>query len=316
MPLALLTLLLAHQGQPVPRQPYLRYTTQDAYNRTVTYYLSEGDKSLPLAVYIQGSGHASLFIQAQNRIAPNSGHATIRDALDGKTRLLIVEKPGVNFLDTGATPIDEPALKTFRQEHSLERWTEAVKASIKAAKAETSSTKLLVIGHSEGGRVAAKLAHDLPEVTHVAILAGGGPTHLYDLARLARAGSFYNHVSPDPLTRESRLIEDAKAVMADPTSTEKLFLGHPYLKWSTWMQASVLDLLKESKAKVFIGHGEEDRAMDVTSSDMLYAELTVRGKDVVYARIPEADHSFKHSKEPNCDGWLEIMQRIRDWFQA
>lgn len=314
MPLALISLLLAQQGQPVPQQPYLRYTTQDACNRTVTYYLSEGDKSLPLAVYIQGSGHSSLFIQRQNRIAPNSGHATIRDALDGKARLLIVEKPGVNFLDTGATPIDDPALKTFRQEHSLERWTEALKASIKAAKAEVNTAKLLVIGHSEGGLVAAKLANDLTEITHVAVLAGGGPTNLYDLARLARAGSFYNHVSPDPLVREARLIEDAKAVMADPHNTEKLFLGHPYLKWSSWMGTSVIEQLRSSKAKVFVGHGEEDKAKDVTSSDMLYAELVALQRDATYMRIPKADHSFRFEDEPNRDGWLEVMQRIRDWF--
>ena len=42
------------------------------------------------------------------------------------------------------------------------------------------AARTLVIGHSEGGIVAAYVAAKLPKVTHVASLAGGGPTQLFD----------------------------------------------------------------------------------------------------------------------------------------
>src|SRR4051812_39293573 len=87
----------------VPSQPYERYFTIDQFGRTITFYLSELPKDapakLPLVVYIQGSGCQSNFGQHDGRTFPQNGHATVGDAVRGRARLLIVEKPGVKFLD-------------------------------------------------------------------------------------------------------------------------------------------------------------------------------------------------------------------------
>jgi hypothetical protein len=85
----------------VPRQPYERYFTYDRFGREITFYLSEAtDKTpLPLMVYIQGSGCGSLFKNQDDRVVPASGHITLQVAAQAKARALIVEKPGVKFLD-------------------------------------------------------------------------------------------------------------------------------------------------------------------------------------------------------------------------
>ncbi|HEX6838567.1 MAG TPA: hypothetical protein VF334_18445 [Polyangia bacterium] len=72
----------------------------------------------------------------------------------------------------------------FLREHMLSRWAEAVAAAIRSAVKlpEVDPRRLLVVGWSEGGIVAARVAADHPRmVTHVASLAGGGPTQLFDL---------------------------------------------------------------------------------------------------------------------------------------
>ena len=73
------------------------------------------------------------------------------------------------------------------KEHTLPRWAEANAAALKAAWTlpGVDAGRTLVIGHSEGAIVAARVAADLPGVTHVASLAGGGPTQLFSLAELA-----------------------------------------------------------------------------------------------------------------------------------
>ena len=50
--------------------------------------------------------------------------------------------------------------------------------------------RTLAAGHSEGGIVAAHVAAGDSAVTHVAVLAGGGPTQLHDLVELARQGGY------------------------------------------------------------------------------------------------------------------------------
>jgi pimeloyl-ACP methyl ester carboxylesterase len=187
--------------------PYDRYVTTDRFGREITFYLSESGEArgpLPLVVYVHGSGCTSLFVGDKNRVSPTNGHITIQSVVEGKARLLIVEKPGVKFLDKPATPDAQAGSAEFRTEHTLGRWVEAVSAAIRAARQVPgiSNDKALVIGHSEGGLVACCVARDMPEVvTHVASLAGGGPSQLFDLITLARKGAFFRDVSEEPEER-------------------------------------------------------------------------------------------------------------------
>src|SRR5205823_12330596 len=115
---------------------------------------------------------------------------TLFQAAQGRARVLVVEKPGVQFLDESPhAGMGEGCSEEFLREHTLPRWAEAVSASLEAARAlpHTDPSRLLVVGHSEGAIVAARVAAENPHVTHVACLAGGGPPLPYDL--VARPGA-------------------------------------------------------------------------------------------------------------------------------
>src|SRR5262249_40321581 len=162
--------------------PFDRFTTRDATGRTITFYLSRPPKGstekLPLAVFVQGSGCASVFEKKDGKIAGGLQNLLLAVG-KGRLRVLVVEKPGVRFGDQPKKPGSaEEGSAEFRKEHVLLRWVEAVNAAVRASQQlpGVDWSRTLVVGHSEGGIVAAHLAAAHPAVTHVAVLAGGGPT--------------------------------------------------------------------------------------------------------------------------------------------
>lgn len=306
----------------IPRQPYRRYFTEDPLGRRVTFYLSEepaGGDALPLVAYVQGSGAQSLFVEASGgRLEGRGGHNSLCDVARGRARLLVVEKPGVKYLDAPADPGGATgASAEFREEHTLERWAVAVGAALEAARSlpEIRGGRALIVGHSEGGIVAAKVAADHEWITHVAVLAGGGPTQLFDLIALARRGDAFEHVSKEPETRVAHVLEQWRAIQKEPDSAEKLFFGHPYRRWSSFLRTSTLEQLLRTKARVYVAQGTEDRAVAWDSFETLRAECLARGREAVFDSVVGADHSFAIRKDgATADGWTPLLARIVEWF--
>lgn len=306
-----LTLLFALLASPVPDQPYTRHVTTDEHGRSIRYYLTEESEPLPLLVYVQGSGHSSHFGKRDGQIRGQTGHNTIADVARGRMRLLIVDKPGVDWLDDGR----EPASDAFRAEHTLDRWCAAIEAAMAAAgdRPDVDASRIAVVGHSEGGLVACRIAAMNEDVTHVAVLAGGGPTQLYDLLVLAREGEI-GPETESPQERVSRILRGWDRIQTDPTSTEQFFLGHCYRRWSSFLATSPMEQLPRSDARVFMAQGEHDRAVSRHSFDMLHAHLLAQGRDVTARLVAQANHSFRIEGDGGVvDGWSEIMNDIVSW---
>lgn len=297
-------------------QPYGAYSVVDALGRTVSFYLSESTSqvALPLVVYVHGSGHGSHFARVGDRVAPANGHATLVDAARGRARVLIVEKPGVTLFDN----VSSPSREAFRQEHTLDRWVEAVVAAASAAShlPGVDPERVLVVGHSEGGLVASRVARRLPSVSHIGVLAGGGPSQLFDLRLLARTGDLFASVSPHPSEREAFVLAQWDSIVADPESADRMFLGHPYRRWATFLSASPIAELRESPAQVFLAQGAEDRAVSRESFDALVSELAGAARRPVAILVPDADHSFAVTDASGArqDGWLAILSQLLDWY--
>lgn len=301
---------------PLPRQPYAAYTVNDSLGRVIEFYLSErtDTTSLPLIVYVHGSGHQSHFQQVGGRIVPANGHATLGDIARGRARLLIVEKPGVTRFETGTTAPSEE----FRFEHTLDRWAEAVAAATLAARRlpGIDSTRLLIVGHSEGGLVAARVAARLRGVSHVGILAGGGPSQLFDLRQLAREGKFFAEVSGDPARREAWLLAQWDSILADPESATRDFFGHPFRRWASFLRDSPIEELDRTSARVFVAQGSADAVVSRASFDSLVSHLTRLGPSPTVRLVAGADHSFaiQSAGAGPRDGWTEILATLLEWF--
>jgi dipeptidyl aminopeptidase/acylaminoacyl peptidase len=323
--------------QRVPNNPYTQYRTRDALEREITFYLSDVPdgveaERLPLFVFIHGSGAQPLFSPWEDgRIVGKNGQNPILMVVRRKARLLLVEKPGVEpYVETGPGGSAQNASAAFREEHTLDRWSKAVEAAIRAAWTlpDIDASRTLVSGHSEGGIVACRVAAEVPEVTHVASLAGCGVTQLYDLMELAREGNFYQHAGATGEARVAALLRDWQGVLDDPDSTEKEFLGHPNRRWSTFLRSSPTKELMRTTAKVFLAQGTADTAVSVHSFDVAVAELLAHGRDVTWRRIDGADHSFNRPPTASSgsatgsappaqpvDGWREIWGEVLAWFE-
>jgi erythromycin esterase len=317
--------------------PFERFTTRDATGRTITFYLSRPPKGsaekLPLAIFVQGSGCASVFPKKDGKIVGGLQDLLLA-AGKGRLRVLVVEKPGVRFGDHPKKPGSaEEGSAEFRKEHTLPRWVEAINAAVRAGQQfpDVDWCRTLVVGHSEGGIVAAHLAAANPHVTHVALLAGGGPTQLFDLLELAAKPRRAEEPAGEARARVRRIQEGWARVCADPDNPDKLWLGHPHRRWTSFLKTSTQEGLLASRTAVFLAQGTADASVSVTGFDTLRAELIARGRDVTAERLEGADHAFRKpgaapphptlspggrgkGEGGNIDGFRDVLGRAAGWF--
>lgn len=298
----------------LPNLPYDKYelkTEQD----TITFYLSvtSSKENLPLMVYIQGSGMNSLFSEQNERILPTSGHFSWYSAGREKCRTLIIEKPGVQFLQTGPST-------DFDNRFSLESWSNRIVKTINyvVKNEKINPDSILVAGHSEGGIVAARVANLMKDkVANVAILAGEGPSQLYSLYKFAEDGTFFNTKEHNMPTAEQRIsyLENAwKAILADPESTQKKFWGLTYLRWSSMLKTSVMEELSGYNGKILLIQGTDDKNVHPETATIAYTYLLSKGKNVQLNIVQHADHSFNITNDPKTDGWKMTIEQILEWF--
>src|SRR5262249_28551798 len=167
-----------------------------------------------------------------------------------------------------------------------------------------------------GGVVAARVAAELPKVTHVSSLAGGGPTQLFDFVR--------NSARPRPddkpgdATRRVQAVYDEWArIQKDPESVSRFCLGHLYRRWSSFLKLSVLGELSRTKARIYVAQGTRDAVIPVAAHDALVTELRTKGRDVTAERLEGADHGFLTEEMPKPPAAMQaLLGRILNWFLA
>ena len=176
--------------------------------------------------------------------------------------------------------------------------------------------QVLVVGHSEGAEVAAAVAGARPDVTHVAFLAGGGPSEGVDAAFFARRRAVAAGAGPEEVERAVAEVEtDFRAILADPGSTRKFYSGHAYRYWSSYLDHAASESLAKARAKVFVAHGSADANVPIESFDFLVMELVRARRDVTVRRIPGAAHDLVPPGDRPADADpMPIFGEVMAWF--
>lgn len=306
---------------------FTRRLTTDKLGRRITHFLSAGESTLPMVVMVQGCGGGSIFKRSSKNpaevdIVKFPLDQSMMDKFAGKARILLIEKPGIKYL-TEADDSDcaSTSSETFMRQHALPRWAEAISSCISATRSAglVDPNRTLMLGASEGGIVAAKVAAMDSKVTHVASLYGGGPSQLYDMVNLARKGVLCKHqMDGTPESRVEKVFEEWDKIQQDPRSIAKFWMGHTYLRWHSFASESLIENLLASTAKIFIAHGTADTSTPIESFDVMLATLKSKGRDLIYERVEGAEHGFAFTEADGATyDILDVMyERILHWFLA
>lgn len=295
------TAVLKARGPEIGLKSFDRYEVVDRTKRPITFYLSTGSEKLPLIVVIQGSGGQSEWIKMGDRVG-GSLQALALAVSGGKARVMSIEKPGVPFLFQPKQPGSaEGCSEAFLKEHTLDRWSAAIRASIEGAVKlpQVDAKRVLVIGHSEGAMVAAKVGAECSAVTHVASLGGGMTNQRVQLANLF-----------GKLAVES----EWKKIAADPQSTTKMWLGHPYRRWSTFCATSCEQQLARLKRPAFAVQGSADKNTDPTGFQEGARRLASKNPKFKSLWLEGADHSFSQPGDSPGNGLKKVFGQVFDWF--
>ena len=259
----------------------------------VRYYLSKpAQKKAPLVLFIQGSGCTPPFSGLDTPNRTSTLYSWLPLAQGGRYAVMAVDKPyqsdepqrGEGGTATGCAG-------AFNQHFSYDSWLASLKQAVRHAlkRPEVDATPVLVFGFSEGGPMAAGLAREIPEVTHVVLGASNGPTQLFDFAVRAYRSQDADEIK---LLRLQELDATFDAISADPKSTSKFAWGHTYLRWSSFFAQSPVDNLAYSKARIYLLGGMQDSMVPILSTEMMYAQLRTQGRDVTFRRVPMAGHNL------------------------
>jgi dienelactone hydrolase len=282
--------------------PFERYTCTDNLGRTITFYLSRAsEKPLPLILLIQGSGCQSIWTKRQGKIGGGLQNLLL-SAVKGKCRVLAVEKPGIDcFFQASQEGSAEGAPNAFLVEHTLPRWAEANEAAIRAAVKlpMIDSKRILALGHSEGAITAARVAAEMPQITHVGILSGSGANQLFDMALSVG---------------EKNAFDTWAQIAQDPESTTKFAWGHPYRRWSSFCSTSTAEEIKKTSAKLFIAHGTEDKSVPYQSFEVLRAELVANNREAHFEIVDGGGHDFAKSDDDSFAPLAVMFGKVMTWF--
>ena len=296
---------------------YQRYHTYDALGRRIAFYLStdsEPSVDLPIVVFVLGSGAHSNFKRGPDRIL--DAHRTLRETAHDRARVLVVERPGVAFLsqpDKNGTALG--ASDEFLREHTADRWSEAINAAIHATRSLSGvdGSRLMVVGHSAGARIAARVAALNPHVTHVAGWNGFATSRL----RCMLSDPFWISTLAeieDPNIRARAAVEQWQRMRKEKHDHRKLFAGHSYRYWDSFNGSTSFDFFQRSQASIYLAQGTQDDHCTLDGFELLWARLEEADRDVTAVWVPGANHGFGFADDPDRDGWREQMQNILDWF--
>ena len=155
--------------------------------------------------------------------------------------------------------------------------------------------KLILIGGSEGGRLAISLSAQIPEVKATGLFTCGGGIPTTEELKIAFKKFFVSLGESEEEIAELMLLLDYKIqeMLAEPVS-DKYFLTCTYKWWASHLTRNYLDELIQIEHPIFYAHGSADQVIPIESADVIAETFKSLGKDnLVYLRLEDYDHDMR-----------------------
>lgn len=301
--------------------PWIRQFSNPRSDGTIqTGFLVDQNHGLaqrkPLMIIIDGSGAQSQFF-----VTPDGGRGTttfgsIGRRISDEYHVASCEKRGIETGYVGTRPGSaNGAPLEYHRHATLDGRVAEVRLLLDRLLREpmVDPSRVVLMGSSEGADVAAGVAAEDARVTHVAFLAGGGPTQLFDFFISRRKTMQKEGSTPEQIVESLQKIEEEfRDIFADPESDTKMYLGHAYRRWSSFCSHPPVESLLKTKAKLFLANGTEDTSVPIESFDLLVAEMIRHGRtNATMRRYPGSDHGLSH---PGAHGPLQdVLDDVLKW---
>ena len=309
-------------GQFHPKYDEYKHFSIHKKGDTINYHIySPRDlkETEGIILFIQGSGGQPLF-----KIIKENGSETIQsqvpfnpDKIPDSYAFVVVSKKCLPFSTDGKN-FETPQCYYENEGLDYRVWqynevlNQVVKKQIKTPK------KVIVIGHSEGTDVAAKLGTINKNITHLGFWAGGGHTQYYDFALFIRKALSEGKIDEETAIQQmDSLLAQINNIETDPNSTSKYWLGNTYRRWSHFSEPPVENLLKIN-IPVFVAFGANDVSVPVESALIIPIEFArLKKNNLTFRLYPDYDHSFNSAptnENVNWEShWMDVFDEFMEW---
>lgn len=299
-------------GQTDFKEQFKIFTIESNELGRVEYctFKSTIDKKKPILLFIHGSGNEPTFCyQTDLKTYAWKGFLEIEKYKDSY-HVISVSKPGVPLFDTvQKDPVNfqtsYPLNNEFTNRYSLEWRAKAASLIIDQAikQLPVDQSRILVIGHSQGGQVAPKVAVLNKKVTHVVLLNSNSLNHLYDFVLQERLAAFTGEQTFEQTQNNiDSLFADYKRIFADPTSRTKTWNEETYYRWASFSDETPLENMLKLKIPILVIAGGKDVwGSFIMNTDYVEIEfLKQRRTNLTYKVYPNANH-FLQDEIPEGD---------------
>jgi pimeloyl-ACP methyl ester carboxylesterase len=292
-------------------------------NDTVNYH-TYAQKSIDsinaIFLYIQGSSAKSLY-QIKKEKGSISIGTTIPfefSTIPDNYLFVVISRKGFPF----STEMDKPfpIPKSYFENQTLEYRANQADLVINDLhkKYNKQVDKTIVLGHSEGSDVVAKLGTLNKQITHFGYWSGGGNTQFIDFVTFIRKDVDKGKITEEQAEMKiDSLFNDLKGIMSNPNATDKFWKGNDnsYKRWSHFSEPPVENLLQIDKP-LFVAIGTKDQAVTLESAYLIPIEFIRHKKDNLTFKVyPDLDHGFEKESENGEfeDHWNDVFQDFLNW---
>jgi esterase/lipase len=336
----LILLPLITFGQYDPKVEEYQHKMILIKNDTIRYHIFSNGKiesKSKILIFFHGSGPIPMFSQSikidtlkaeENGILKNKLQKSINiqscvpfdlDRIPKDYIFVLISKKGVPFLDTDNK--FKPNKLFFDNEgldYRVWQGNQVIKDIEK--KLMKSPKKVVIIGHSEGADIVAKLGYINKSVSHIGFWSGGGNTQFYDFALfIQKEVQSGKKNQEEALKSLDSLFSVVKNVTNEPNNTDKFWLDNSYRRWSQFTEPAIENLLKIDKP-LFVAVAGKDESVPIESSLLIPIEFIRHKKENLNFKIyPDYNHSFakppKSEKEEWSWEWMNVFEDFMKWVE-
>lgn len=321
--LLILTSNLTLFGQKYSELKKYKHYSVFVENDTINYhtYAKKSIDSLnTIFLYIQGSSAKSLY-----KIKKEKGSISIETTvpfdfatIPDNYLFVVISRKGFPF----STEMDKPypIPKSYFENQTLDYRVKQADLVINdlSKRIGKQINRIVVLGHSEGSDVVAKLGTVNKKITHFGYWSGGGNTQFIDFVTFIR-----KNVDKGVLTEEQAeikidsLFNDLKDIMSNPNATDRFWQGkdNSYKRWSHFSEPPIENLLQINKP-LFVAIGTKDQAVALESAYLIPIEFIRHKKENLTFKVyPNLDHGFERELENGDfeDHWNDVFQDFLNW---